>query len=380
MPLAPSAVSSSAQEVSLNRHQLMSILHQMRDGLLVFDESGVIISANQAFERALSHNQASLMGLSLYTIFETSAPELAHALMTGIKSKEPFDGDVAIAGVLGQMRFYVYHAMPIIPDTAAEPDKQPDWAVIFNDVTDIKQTEKMRRDFVANVSHELRTPLSAIHGYAETLLEGALDDQLVSREFVNIMFNHSSRLSRLVQDLLDLSKLESNAPSELMPLSLPTLVQKVVGMSQKAVQTKSLTLTVTIDTNITQVWADEDTLEQVLTNLVDNAIKYTPALGRIGITVTETNAVAGHVIPGEERWIQVDIADTGMGIESKHIPRLFERFYRVDKARSRDLGGTGLGLSIVKHIIQNHGGDVWVNSVPGQGSTFSFTLRPVTDV
>ncbi len=236
---------------------------------------------------------------------------------------------------------------------------------VFHEITEVKQTEKMRRDFVANVSHELRTPLSAINGYAETLLEGALGDKSVAKEFIQIIFNHSQRLSQLVHDLLDLSKLESSeAPFELQPTDLVPLIQKVIELSQKHLKEKEITLFFELPTTFPKVMAHDSNIEQVMTNLLDNAIKYTQSGGTIQIRVTS-----------REDLVQVDVEDTGIGIEAKHIPRLFERFYRVDKARSRDLGGTGLGLAIVKHIIQSHGGEVWVNSTSGKGSTFSFTLR-----
>jgi two-component system, OmpR family, phosphate regulon sensor histidine kinase PhoR len=188
----------------------------------------------------------------------------------------------------------------------------------------------------------------------------------VARDFVEIIFNHSQRLSQLVRDLLDLSKLDSEeCPFELNPMELLPIMSKVIGLSQKQFSQKQITLNYEPPAALPHVWAHDTHMEQVITNLLDNAIKYTPEGGTISVRVQVINDK-----------VQVDVQDTGIGIEPKHTRRVFERFYRVDKARSRDMGGTGLGLSIVKHIIQVHGGEVWVNSTPGEGSTFSFWLQP----
>jgi two-component system phosphate regulon sensor histidine kinase PhoR len=279
-------------------------------------------------------------------------------MITLLATRETFSQEFAIY-TEHQKRVYRLDTIPI-----EEAGEISQGVAVFHDITQERQTEKMRRDFVANVSHELRTPLSAITGYAETLLDGALEDQDVSKDFVQIIFNHSQRLTQLVRDLLDLSKLESEeCPFELQPTNLQTIVEKVVELSQKALTEKKISLSYQKPVALPLVMAHESNIEQVVTNLLDNAIKYTPTGGSIQLRVFQ-----------QEQFVQVDVEDTGIGIEAKHIPRLFERFYRVDKARSRDLGGTGLGLSIVKHIVQYHGGDVFVKSRPGEGSTFSFTL------
>lgn len=240
--------------------------------------------------------------------------------------------------------------------------------VMFNDTTEIRRTEKMRRDFVANVSHELRTPLSAIKGYAETLLEGALEDEdeALAKDFVKVIHKHSQRLTQLVEDLLDLSKLESpDFKPDLEPMVLRPMVARVVSMILDKAEAKQLQVRLEIPEELPLVLVDTGGLEQVLTNLMDNAIKYTPVNGMVTVTASY------H--PGN--MVRVAVQDTGIGIEPKYINRVFERFYRVDKARSRDMGGTGLGLSIVKHIIQLHGGEIWVDSMPNVGSKFSFTLH-----
>lgn len=362
MPLrdiASLGLMASAEEEALDRHKLLRIIHAMVDAVLVFDAEGHVLLCNPAFEKTFGMTQASILGKPLKALFDTTMPELPEVISELIHSGEPFSHEVSFHQS-PQKKVFLLSTIPI-----EENGQYTEGVAVFHDITEVKQTEKMRRDFVANVSHELRTPLSAIHGYAETLLEGALDDQAVAREFVQVIFNHSKRLSQLVRDLLDLSKLESSeSPFELTSSELSPILEKVIQLHQKDLKKKELTLSYEKSEALPCVLAHESSLEQVITNLLDNAVKYTPNGQAIAIRVRLRDA-----------HIQVDVEDTGIGIESKHIPRLFERFYRVDKARSRDLGGTGLGLAIVKHIIQSHGGDVWVNSAPGKGTTFSFTLQ-----
>lgn len=236
--------------------------------------------------------------------------------------------------------------------------------LVFHDITELRRLEKIRQDFVANVSHELRTPMSSIKGYAETLLHGALEDRINARDFINIIHQDSNRLANLIDDLLDISRIESGKMElVVMALELKPIIQRIIGVLEQPAREKSLSITCDFPDVLPRVLTDDKRLSQVLLNLLDNAVKYTPAGGRIKI-----------ILSIKEKFIQVDIADTGIGIPAEDIPRIFERFYRVDKARSRELGGTGLGLSIVKNIVSAHGGEVWVDSEYGKGSTFSFTI------
>jgi two-component system phosphate regulon sensor histidine kinase PhoR len=242
------------------------------------------------------------------------------------------------------------------------------FVLVFHDITEIKRLETMRRDFVANVSHELRTPLTAIRGYAETLLSGALDDPVRARSFLGVIDRHSERLSRLIDDLLTLSDLElGKSPVKREAVLLETLVDEVVEVLREKAERGSVRIVKSLPAGLPLLMGDGDRLQQVLINLADNAVKYTPAGG----TVT----IAAQSLPnGDAPVVEVAVTDTGSGIPAEELPRLTERFYRVDKARSRELGGTGLGLAIVKHIVQAHGGKLHISSTVNVGTTVRFTV------
>jgi len=211
----------------------------------------------------------------------------------------------------------------------------------------------------------LRTPLSSIKGYAETLLDGAVDDKRHAREFIGIIHQESDRLANLINDLLDLARIESgNMELSKAPFDVLAVAKRTAESMRGQALAKSIKLEITASSGVLPLaFGDQGGFYQVLTNLLDNALKYTPEEGSVTISI---EAAGG--------FLQVNVADTGIGISPADIPRIFERFYRVDKARSREAGGTGLGLSIVKHIVQAHGGRVWVESAPGSGSVFSFTI------
>jgi two-component system phosphate regulon sensor histidine kinase PhoR len=237
--------------------------------------------------------------------------------------------------------------------------------LVFHDLTRLKQLERTREEFVANVSHELRTPLSLIKGYVETLLDGARGNPEVAERFLKIIERNTKRLDLLIQDLLTISALEAGRMKlNLHQVALRPLVEKIFTELKPPADNKNISLINQLpELNAT---ADSNRLEQVLANLVDNAIKYGRAQGRV-------------IVGGKRRddgKIEIFVQDDGPGIPTEALERVFERFYRVDKARSREQGGTGLGLSIVKHIVQAHGGEVWVKSESGKGATFFFTLPP----
>jgi two-component system phosphate regulon sensor histidine kinase PhoR len=238
---------------------------------------------------------------------------------------------------------------------------------VFVDVTEMRRLESMRRDFVANVSHELRTPVTAIRSAAETLQTGRPDDPAMLDLFVGIIERNAARLQDLVEDVLDLSRIESRELRlSFEPLELGAVYGQVLSLFKERADRKGIDLVNEASDLLLRVRADRRALEHVLTNLVDNAVKY---CGK-GVCVR-----MGAVEQGGN--VLLFVADDGPGIEARHLPRIFERFYRVDAGRSRELGGTGLGLSIVKHLVEAMGGSVQVESSPGEGTTFSFTLRRV---
>jgi two-component system phosphate regulon sensor histidine kinase PhoR len=237
---------------------------------------------------------------------------------------------------------------------------------VLHDITRLKELENIRKDFVANVSHELRTPLTSIRGFAETLLDGALEDSNNNRRFVEIIKSHALRLSDLTMDLLTLATLESES-FQLKPeaIDVPALVHEVLESFRPLGHTKRQELEAVIEPGLPPIKADRDRIRQVLINLLDNAVKFTPEEGRISVEVC---------LNAEGTGVELHVKDRGIGIPSSDLPRIFERFYRVDKARSREQGGTGLGLAIVKHIVEAHRGHVSVKSTLGQGSDFCVTL------
>ncbi|MCX5780973.1 MAG: ATP-binding protein, partial [Firmicutes bacterium] len=235
---------------------------------------------------------------------------------------------------------------------------------VFHDVTDARNFDQMRSEFVSNVSHELRTPLTSIKGFVETLLDGAMENNGLCRRFLTIIDSETFRLGRLIEDLLTLSSIESKEHAiDTRPVCVADYVSNVMNIMGPQISEKSLRVEYICENNLPHIHADEDLLNQVLINLLDNAIKYTPQNGKITIRSQE-----------RDNRVLTTITDTGVGIPRESLSRVFERFYRVDKARSRDLGGTGLGLAIVKHIVESHGGEVMVESEVGKGSTFGVSF------
>jgi signal transduction histidine kinase len=267
-----------------------------------------------------------------------------------------------------QSKLRAYFQVSIIHCPASVADEPDVLALVFDDRTQVVLNEKMRRDFVANVSHELRTPLAVIKGYAETLLSGALQDVPLATDFITTIEQHTDRLSKLVEELLDLSRFESEHFS--LPMESAVLdhaLERVIALGQARANEKGIRIVRDASLHLLpKAMAHLSSLEQVWMNLIENAIKYSPNQSQVTLSVQDDGT-----------WLTFCVVDEGIGIEAKFIPRLFERFYRVDKTRSRHLGGTGLGLSIVKHIMLAHEGDIWVESEPGQGSRFYFKLKRI---
>jgi two-component system phosphate regulon sensor histidine kinase PhoR len=376
---APRKPISHLNQLLTEQHILMMLLKEFRDGILICNRQGQILQLNHSLKHFLQFSDAVIGQQATNVIHNERFQELLTSVLeTGGSCVE----EITLENGVSHEMFFEVHLVPVYlpvsqlaelsggeqPESGQASAQEVDGCVIiFHDITDIRQTEKMRRDFVANVSHELRTPLSAIEGYSETLLEGALDDKAVCRDFINVIHRHSLRLTQLVEDLLDLSKLESPGyKPEFSPTSLKTLIQQAFLLVEDKAAEKQIHILIDIQESLPLIMADSSSMQQVLTNLLDNAIKYTPNQGRVSIRVFAT----------EQGKVRIDVQDNGMGIDPKYHHRIFERFYRVDKARSREMGGTGLGLSIVKHIVQLHGGEIWVDSAVNQGSTFSLALDP----
>ena len=343
------------QEVNLSKSRLEAVLLSMFEGVMVVDSGGTILLMNQTLKDFLLVKDDPVGRKPIEVIRNIEIQEITDCALKGNCGVEACE----ISVLTSQEKILSVHATPVIRE-----DNSEGAVLVFYDITSLRQLEKVRRDFVANVSHELRTPVSSIKGYAETLIDGALEDKENARDFLKIIYSDSDRLARLIDDLLDLSKIESDKfGMTLKACFLKPIVMRVTAGLQKQAQDKEIVIKIEIPKDMPDILADEARIAQVLLNLIDNAIKYNKQKGIITISAKEKN-----------KFVQVDISDTGIGISDKDLPRLFERFYRVDKARSRELGGTGLGLSIVKHIVSAHHGEVSVQSVLGQGSTFTFTI------
>ncbi|MBI1815648.1 MAG: PAS domain S-box protein [Deltaproteobacteria bacterium] len=342
--------------------KLAAVLSGMVEGVLVIDRGGVIQLANQRAEEVFGNS--TLLGQHLINVSrDPDLQELARAIMAG-PADQHLTREIALNGARQEY-------LQVTATSIVTADGLPNlFILVFHDVTEMKKLESARRDFVANVSHELRTPLTAIRGYAETLQAGAIDNPDLARKFVGVIERHSERLSRLTDDLLTLSDLELGR-TELQRLAMPlapTVTAAIDAVAKKAADGK-VELRSDVAADLPLVSADPDRIEQVLVNLIDNAVKYTLA----GDSVT----VSAYPV-ADSQTVEVCVRDAGVGIPSQDLPRLTERFYRVDKARSRELGGTGLGLAIVKHIVQAHGGTLRIESELGVGTSV-FIALPVAE-
>jgi two-component system phosphate regulon sensor histidine kinase PhoR len=354
------SLSATLGELRGERDLLGLILQSMREGVLVLDGDRRILLVNAALRSTL--HLGAVEGKAPLEAVRNA--DLQDILERAFSSNEPTSGEIEIGG-LAQKRLLV-HASPL-PSPDGD-DGAAGLLAVFVDVTEIRRLETLRKDFVANVSHELRTPVTAVRSAVETLRHTLERDQTSTARFVDMIDRNAQRLGALVEDLLDLSRIESQEyKPELESLPLRPAAEQVVSLLRAKADGKRQTLALEIPTEGFVLRADRRALEQVLTNLVENAVKYCPA----GASITMR---AGLVQDGDGARARVEVVDTGPGIEPRHQPRLFERFYRVDGGRSRDMGGTGLGLSIVKHLVEAMGGAVGVESAPGRGSLFWFTV------
>jgi two-component system phosphate regulon sensor histidine kinase PhoR len=340
------------------RNLSSAILDSMVEGVLVVNAAERVVFANHSFAEILGMGVVPQSGSGLVEcVRQTELIEAVRKVLAG----EPRVQSEIVTGTLRQHFFAATIASVRTTGT--------DGAVlVLHDITDLRKLERVRRDFVANVSHEFRTPLTAIQGFAETLLAGAIDDSQNRGRFLEIIVEHSRRLARLTDDLLMLSKMDADRLEfESRRIPVAQFIESCIETAQPRARDKDLQLSVNLAQKFPDIAGDRRRLTEVLQNLLDNALQYTPAGGQIMVSAGVTGAD-----------VVFTVTDTGFGIPQAEQPRIFERFYRVDVARSRQVGGTGLGLAIAKHLVEGHGGRIWVESEVGQGSQFHFSV-PIFD-
>jgi two-component system phosphate regulon sensor histidine kinase PhoR len=365
---------SEIRLLSGERNRSSAILRSMVEGVAVIDAQERLVFSNRAFSEILNIDSKSSEGRPLIEVVRNS--ELTGLIRKALDGEEGLQSDI-VTGIVLQQSFSVT-AAPVKaleptagvsnasgPSVAIFPAPKPSGAVVvLHDVTELRRLERVRQDFVANVSHEFKTPLTAIQGFAETLLGGALEDPKNNRRFLEIMRDHANRLARLTDDLLKLARIEAGKLElEFSPVGVIEFIERCAETALMKASRKQITLDIEIPPGLPPVRGDASLLRDVLQNLVDNAIQYTPPGGRICVSARVNS-----------KEMVIEVADTGIGIPLVDQERIFERFYRVDAARSREAGGTGLGLSIAKHIIDAHDGRLWVESTVGEGSRFSFSI------
>jgi two-component system, OmpR family, phosphate regulon sensor histidine kinase PhoR len=350
------------EEITRAKEYHEAILGGMTEGVLLVDRRGRTLLVNEALKKLIviptNVNDKTTLEIIRSVELEEAVQDALHkgtnkTLEITLPSSGEKTFEVNVVGI------------PSPPGEGERPTEETRGVIVaFHDISRLKNLERIRQDFVANVSHELRTPLATIKGYAETLLDGAWKEQ-VAFQFIQVIKRHTDRLTKIVEDLLTLSRIESKGfqlKTQRVPIS--ELITDALEFVKEGVEKKGISISGDDVSSSLSVQADRSYLEQVLINLLDNAIKYTPEGGRIEVSAEDR---------GDEE-ILFSVKDNGIGIPKEDLSRIFERFYRVDKGRSQEMGGTGLGLSIVKHIVQTHAGRVWAESQPGKGSTFYFTL------
>ncbi|MBW6486968.1 MAG: PAS domain-containing protein [Syntrophobacterales bacterium] len=339
------------------RHKLEAVFAGMEEGVMLLDAEGRIESLNRSMEMMIARPQEEAIGKTLIEVLRNAG--LHDALKRFRETGESVCEEIAIGDE---------HPVVMSVTIAAlnsETGGGQKMLLAFNDVTRLKGLERIRTDFIANVTHEIRTPLTAIIGFAETLRQGALENREMAGRFIDTIRENAERLNRLVDDLTTLSVLElGEARLQREGLSLAEEVKRALLVTGGRAGQKGLAMRMDIPQDLPLIFADRDRLTQILINIIDNALKFTPEGGIISLTA----------LPEGDDFLALIVADTGPGIPEAELPRLGERFYRADKTRSRKLGGTGLGLSIVKHLMKAHGGRMNIQSAPGKGTTVSLSF------
>lgn len=348
--LLTSRLAETMEQMRAEKGKLEAVLTYMAEGVLALDPQGRVVLLNPACARLLGVSP-EVVGQPVARILPGLLPE------GGVRAAAGGDGCGRFLQVSGRTLQGYYAPLRL-------EGSDPGLVVVLRDVTQEMKLEEMRRDFVANVSHELRTPLATVKGYVETLLDGALEDKEVGVRFLRTVSAETERMTRLVADLLLLSQLEHQQASwQMEPLDLAQPARQALERLRPAAEKKGLELELAVSGPLPWVNGDEVRLTQVFSNLLSNAVEFTPAGGRVKVS-----------LEAETGRVRARVEDTGVGIPPQDLPRVFERFYRVDKGRSRELGGTGLGLSIAQEIIQAHGGEISISSRPGEGTQVTFWL------
>ncbi|MGU3566407.1 two-component system histidine kinase PnpS [Paenibacillus sp. D51F] len=346
--------------IQQNETQLYSVLDNMTSGVVMIDPAGRMMLLNRRAEEVLGFEHREMVGRPYSEAKQQF--ELSQIIQQGLEKQEAVHEEITF--YFPEERLLELNLVPVYQSD----ESFGGLLLVLHDVSAIRRLERMRSEFVANVSHELKTPITAIKGFAETLLGGAVNDPVMSKQFMQIIYDESERLNRLIGDILELSKIESRrVPLQFSPIDLASFMERSMTILESEAARKSITMTLDNAPGI-YLEADEDRLRQVVANLLQNGISYTPEGGKVSV---RTSLVHGE---GGSEMVQIRIVDTGIGIPRKDLPRIFERFYRVDKARSRVSGGTGLGLSIVKHLVELHHGSITVDSTVGVGTAFTIEL------
>jgi two-component system phosphate regulon sensor histidine kinase PhoR len=351
----------NAQQIADEDFSLRAILASMVEGVLIADSNLQIRLVNERLQQMFSLPKSPMDR----TVMEVFRNHLVHqvirqSLQTGLPQSAELQAEIR-DGDQFQLKHFQITSVSLPP---RDPESQTRALVIFHDVSQIRSLEAVRKEFVANVSHELRTPLSVITGYLETLIDGG-DDRETNLRFLRTMHKHAQRLNLLIEDLLELSQLESRKVSlHFEPVDVSESIHRVLEQLDSRIRESGVAVTTTIPNRLPRIQADPLRIEQALYNLLDNAVRHS---GKSGTKVNVD-------VQGDESALTVSVSDDGIGIPLSDQPHIFERFYRVHKDRSRDAGGTGLGLSIVKHTVQAHGGSIAVQSSPGAGATFVMSL------
>ena len=345
------------RSLTRERNEREAVLESMVEGVLAVDPDHRILTLNTAAAGLLGVDPAEVQGAAIEAAVRN--PELQRVVAAAVSGQGPVEVDLTVH--VGGREQYLQASGALLH---AQGGEVVGAVVVLHDVTRLRRLEAVRRDFVANVSHELKTPVTSIKGFAETLVDGAIDDPAAARRFLRIISGQADRLNSIIEDLLALSALEESrgAHVDLQEIGLRDVLTVAADVCSPKAEAKGISLLVECPQGL-YVDANPPLLEQAVVNLLDNAVKYSPDGTTVRITAAPDD---GEVV--------IAVSDEGQGVSREHLPRLFERFYRVDKARSRDLGGTGLGLSIVKHVTQVHGGRVSVDSAIGRGSTFRIHL------